>query len=225
MADPSLFRYRVTFGKTGRLSMLSHLEVTHALERMIRRAQLPFAVTQGFSPHMKIGFGAALPVGVGSTCEVVDLFLTEPMNATELLNRLQQAAPENLMPTKVKVISPQATAASVAYPYSKYEAELTLSEGCVFPDDLVIPEVIEVVREGKPTKEIRVADYLAQGPRIIESASSIKLEFVLEILQTGSLRPDLFLTKLLEANNLTGDIRGICRVAQWKHLPEELPKP
>lgn len=61
MADPRLFRLRVTFRETGRLAMLSHLELARALERAVRRAQLPFAVSQGFSPHMRIAFGAALP--------------------------------------------------------------------------------------------------------------------------------------------------------------------
>ena len=48
MADPRLFRLRVTFHETGRLAMLSHLELARALERAVRRAQLPFAVSQGF---------------------------------------------------------------------------------------------------------------------------------------------------------------------------------
>ena len=66
VADPSLFRLRVVFRKAGRLALLSHLEVARALERAVRRADLPYAVSQGFSPHMRIAFGAALPVGVGA---------------------------------------------------------------------------------------------------------------------------------------------------------------
>ena len=76
MPDPNLFRLRMTFCKQGRLAMLSHLEVARALERAVRRAGLPFAVSQGFSPHMKIAFGAALPVGVGGTHELADLQMT-----------------------------------------------------------------------------------------------------------------------------------------------------
>ncbi len=85
MADPRLFRLRVTFRETGRLAMLSHLELARALERAVRRAQLPFAVSQGFSPHMRIAFGAALPVGVGGTAEIFDLFLTDYVPAPRAL--------------------------------------------------------------------------------------------------------------------------------------------
>ena len=44
MAD---FRLRVTYAETGRLVMLSHLEIARALERAVRRAGLPYAVSQG----------------------------------------------------------------------------------------------------------------------------------------------------------------------------------
>ena len=70
---PKTFRLRCSYVEQGRLAMLSHLEVAHTLERTVRRAKLPFAISQGFSPHMKIAFGAALPVGVGSTWEIFDL--------------------------------------------------------------------------------------------------------------------------------------------------------
>ncbi|WP_417304102.1 DUF2344 domain-containing protein, partial [Ellagibacter isourolithinifaciens] len=52
MSEPQqIFRLRLTFAKQGRLAMLSHLEVARALERTVRRAGLPYAVSQGFSPH------------------------------------------------------------------------------------------------------------------------------------------------------------------------------
>ena len=38
------------FRKSGRLRFLSHLELARALERSVRRAGLPYAVTQGSAP-------------------------------------------------------------------------------------------------------------------------------------------------------------------------------
>ena len=93
MPDPNLFRLRATYCKQGRLALLSHLEVARALERAVRRAGLPFAVSQGFSPHMKIAFGAALPVGVGGTCELFDLQMTRYVPPDEVLEALQGASP------------------------------------------------------------------------------------------------------------------------------------
>lgn len=53
--NPTLFRLRVRYGKRDRLKYLGHLEVIHTIERIVRRAGLPYAVTQGFSPHMRVG--------------------------------------------------------------------------------------------------------------------------------------------------------------------------
>lgn len=141
MADPRLFRLRVTFRESGRLSMLSHLELARALERAVRRAQLPFAVSQGFSPHMRIAFGAALPVGVGGTAEIFDLFLTDYVPALRALAALQEASPADLYPIEARYIEARDAAASVALPVSTYE--VVLSEA---PRAVVVPEAITVVR-------------------------------------------------------------------------------
>ena len=96
--EPTLFRLRVRYQKAGRLIYLGHLEVARTVERGIRRAGLPFAVTQGFSPHMRIAFSAALPVGTGSTDEWYDVILTSYVPAPEALARLTAATPHDLAP-------------------------------------------------------------------------------------------------------------------------------
>ncbi|MDR1774891.1 MAG: TIGR03936 family radical SAM-associated protein [Actinomycetes bacterium] len=83
------FRLRLCYAKAGRGSYLSHLEVLRALTRAIRRSGLPFAVTCGFNPHMRIALGPALGVGVGSDAEYLDVSLTEYVPANVALARLQ----------------------------------------------------------------------------------------------------------------------------------------
>ena len=112
MPDPNLFRLRVEYCKQGRLALLSHLEIARALERAVRRADLPFAVSQGFSPHMKIAFGSALPVGVGSTCEIFDLQMTRYVAPEKALAALQAASVPDLMPYDCRYIGPRDAAAT-----------------------------------------------------------------------------------------------------------------
>ena len=160
MTDPNaprVFRLRSIFVEQGRLAMLSHLEVAHALERMVRRAGLPFAVSQGFSPHMKIAFGAALPVGVGSTCEIFDLQLTHYVAPDKALAALQAASVPDLMVQECVYIDNKAPAASVAFPFSTYEV---VFDGFVDQDAIQVPETITVVRKRKE-KELVVAEFLA----------------------------------------------------------------
>lgn len=157
MAELRRFHLRATYIEHDRLAMLSHLEVARALERTVRRAQLPYAISQGFSPHMKIAFGAALPVGVGSTCEIFDLQLTEYVPPVRALEALQRASVPDLMVQECAYIESNARAASVAFPLSVYEVRFSHPIAAV-----LVPENVTVVRKRKE-KVLYVADFLIEG--------------------------------------------------------------
>ncbi len=203
MTDPNaprVFRLRCTFIERDRLAMLSHLEVAHALERTVRRAGLPFAVSQGFSPHMKIAFGAALPVGVGSTCEIFDLQLRDYVAADKALAALQQASVPDLMVQDARYIENSAPAASVAFPFSTYEVVFDGPVGRI-----VVPEAITVVRK-KKEKTLVVSEFLTE-PFVVEGD---RATFTLKAKPTGSLRPDVLLRHCeLDASPIT-----VTRIAQ-----------
>ena len=248
MADPRLFRLRVVFAKGGRLSMLSHLELCRALERAVRRAKLPYAVSQGFSPHMRIAFGAALPVGVGGTHEFFDLFLERYVAPQKALDALKGAIADDLMVESCEYVEHSAPAASVAFPLCTYRA--VFSAGHVEPDssaapaesgaiaapaesgviaappstrpaasagldELVVPEVITVVRK-KKEKQLVVSEFL-RGEVQLEGSEVL---FTLEAKPTGSLRPDLFVAECLKASIEAGKapadlhVSSITRIAQ-----------
>jgi hypothetical protein len=67
--------YRVRFAKVGRAAFLGHLDLIRLLARSFRRADLPLAVTRGFSPKPRISFGPALGLGVPSLGELMDVDL------------------------------------------------------------------------------------------------------------------------------------------------------
>jgi radical SAM-linked protein len=92
----TLFRLRICFAKQGRLIWLSHLELVRAMERCIRRANLPFQLSQGFNQHMKHSFGLALPVGTSGAGEYCDVWLTKYVPASVALASLQAVAVNDL---------------------------------------------------------------------------------------------------------------------------------
>ncbi len=187
MSDPNQFRLRITFVKQGRLAMLSHLEVARALERAVRRSALPFAVSNGFSPHMKLAFGAALPVGVGGTDELADLQLVSYVAPEEALSALQQASVADLMVTECAYIEPKAPAASAAFPISTYQVVFSR-----VLQSLPLPAQVHVVRK-KKEKVLEVAEFLVGEPRL----AGCELVISLEQKATGSLRPDKLLSACL----------------------------
>jgi radical SAM family uncharacterized protein/radical SAM-linked protein len=67
--------YRIRFAKVGRAAFLGHLDLVRLLARSFRRADLPLAMTRGFSPKPRISFGPALGLGVPSLGELMDVDL------------------------------------------------------------------------------------------------------------------------------------------------------
>jgi radical SAM-linked protein len=67
--------YRIRFAKVGRAAFLGHLDLVRLLARSLRRADLPLAMTRGFSPKPRLVFGPALGLGVPSLGELMDVDL------------------------------------------------------------------------------------------------------------------------------------------------------
>ena len=71
-------RVRFRYTKLGKVRFTSHRDVARLFERALRRAQLPVANTEGFSPRPKMHFGLALPTGGESLGEYLDIDFREP---------------------------------------------------------------------------------------------------------------------------------------------------
>lgn len=97
-------RYRITFGKTAAMRFTGHLDLHQAWERMIRRARLPLAYTQGFSPHPRINLASALPLGFTGAAEVVDIWLEQDIPSEEVSQALRSAAPPGLDIRQVETV-------------------------------------------------------------------------------------------------------------------------
>ncbi|MGI6036755.1 MAG: TIGR03936 family radical SAM-associated protein [Limnochordia bacterium] len=101
-------RYRFRFAITGLLRFLSHLDLMRTIERAMRRANLPLALTQGFHPRPKLNFASALAVGISSSDEYFDVELTAPMEPEEIKERLNAVLPGDLKILACREVSLQA---------------------------------------------------------------------------------------------------------------------
>lgn len=91
-----LDKVRIRFRKSGDLRLVSHLDLMRSLERMLRRAALPFRRTEGFHPSPRLVLAQSLPLGVVGHAEVMELELTEEVGPDEVLRRLREQAPPGI---------------------------------------------------------------------------------------------------------------------------------
>jgi radical SAM-linked protein len=129
---------RVRYAKLGRLVALSHLETMHGLLRAVRRAGLPVAYSQGYHPKPKVSFGPALPVGVESLCEHMDLELVGPADPAEVARRLEGELPEDFRVMQADLVDPAEPSVSEALRAVHYRVEFP---GDAWGEDLLAARV------------------------------------------------------------------------------------
>ncbi|MBR6387061.1 MAG: TIGR03936 family radical SAM-associated protein [Thermoguttaceae bacterium] len=89
-------RYRLRFCKRGNLCFIGHRDLLRAMERILRRAELPVAKSQGFHPKPRVSYLSALPLGFSSDDEAMELILEEDWPSETLLSRLNNASVDGL---------------------------------------------------------------------------------------------------------------------------------
>ena len=93
---PVVQRLRLQYAKRGRLRFSSARDFQRALERALRRAQIPMAYSAGFSPHPKVSYANAAPTGVASEAEYVELGVAHACDPEAVREALDSALPPGL---------------------------------------------------------------------------------------------------------------------------------
>ena len=124
---PTVQRVRVKYTKSGRLRFTSHRDFARALERALRRAEVPIAFSAGFSPHPKISYVGAAPTGVSSDAEYLELGLAAYVDLETLRARLDDALPDGLDVVEVVAAGPGSLAERIQA--SSWRIELAPTPG------------------------------------------------------------------------------------------------
>jgi radical SAM family uncharacterized protein/radical SAM-linked protein len=89
-------KIRLKFKKQGEMRFLSHLELVHLFYRASKRADLPLCFSEGFHPMPRIVFATALPVGMESLMEIVDMEFEAKISPPEVMEKLNQNLPAGI---------------------------------------------------------------------------------------------------------------------------------
>ena len=181
------------FEKISTAALVSHIDNLRAVTYALRRAQIDVEYSQGYNPHMELGFSSPLALGVESIAEYVSL---KSDYASDILERLNALCPDGLSFTRVFNVGDVNLAAVIN------RAEYTIcADG--------IGEVIEEILQ--PNYAI---SYEEKGNVVTKDVSSrifgataIDSDVARVILATGNdnLRPDRLAKYLMEKHGLASD--------------------
>lgn len=121
-------RIRAEYSLGPELRFLSNLNTMHMMERALRRAKIPFALSEGFNPHIRLSMGTVLPVGLWGKKEYFDLELDQPMPLDQLCAALNQVLPVGAHIIQAKEIEAAAPSLMKAVNCAAYGFVLQMSQ-------------------------------------------------------------------------------------------------
>ena len=117
-------RLRVKFGRREEVKFISHLDIVRFWHRALRRAAIPLAYSQGFTPHPQISVAAPLAVGVTSEAELMDVWLNRWMPPQSFMMRLKSQLPPGLEVFEVWQVGLNLPSVQSCVAFAEYRVEI-----------------------------------------------------------------------------------------------------
>lgn len=180
------------FEKLSTAALVSHVDNLRAVTYIFRRAGLNAEYSQGYNPHMELGFSSPIALGVESLAEYVSV-RTEYY--PDLLDRLNAVSPNGICFTKVFC--------------ADVNLASTLNRATYQVKAKGIGNVIDEI-----TAPMYTITYVDKGQQVtkdvsnrIYGAQKIDADTALVTLAIGNdnLRPDRLVCHVIQQHNFTGD--------------------
>lgn len=94
---PPVQKLRLRYAKRGAARFTSHRDFGRALERALRRADVPMAYSSGFNPHPRIAYANAAPTSAASEAEYFELGLLEQCDLQKVVDALNDSLPKGFV--------------------------------------------------------------------------------------------------------------------------------
>lgn len=197
-----MINVRLKFSKGEEVKYISHLDLMRTFQRAIRRAGLPIAYSTGFNPHQEISFGAPLALGVTSSAEYVDMWLSEKVEIKDIIGRLNETLPDGIKVSDGIVLSDKAKNAMSLVTHSRYTIKFKLENA----DENVINGKIDsfleqeqiLIKKEQPKKnfalkEIDIKAMIYQMKLLFVKDNECFLNCLLSSGSKANLKPELLM--------------------------------
>ena len=199
-------KLRVKFIKTDLMKFISHLDLLRLMERALRRAGVKLAFSQGFNPHPKISFATAVPIGLSSEGEYMDIELDESVEMNDFIESVNGQLPQGIKIISAKSIEIKSPAVMAIIDASSYIVDCPL-EGHVTKEAIEIAmksfmDQEEIVIQKAPkknsragVKEINIKEFIFNVELLEYHGSAITLKMNLATGSKGNLKPEILIEK------------------------------
>ena len=196
-------KIRIRFEKTGAVRFVGHLDFMRTMQKSIRRSGLPAVYTNGFSPHMLMGFAVPLGVGEETTGDYMDLdvALKDPVPPDEKEScRLSDLGLDN-----------------EALPECPSSGQLIVSLNKVMPEGVRVTDIVRIglIKSSKAMALVRSASYDIYPGEAFSVGNDPRLVFE-QMVQS----PVIHALKETKKGTKEEDIRPLIRSLSYEDVTE-----
>ena len=207
--NETIFTARIKYSKSGLIKFIGHLDTVRAFIRALRCSGLPLRFSEGFSPHPKVSFGPALPLGFSSDCEYLDVELTQKVSVETISEKVAPNLPHGLQIEEAALLSFRPSSLSKIIDHASYQITLPI-------EHFIDPDAI------KSTLATHADDKIARMQGHIESIECVEsndqsCELNITLKEVNKSAPSLkkIFAALLEIDLFDVDRARLHRLEQW----------
>lgn len=222
-AKVKIMKVRMQITKDPEIRFVSHLDYLRAIERGLRRADLPVAYSEGFNPHMKFSLASALGVGVVSYAEFVEIEMAEPVSAEEAVKQLRCKLPKGIRILAADVVPNNEPALMARAACTEYEV-LIPAVGADLVEKVEKFNGAETLIYKKPApkrrcgyKEVDIKRYIDKVEYWQENGNDV-FRFEIKIFEDGSLKA----ADVLTAVGVDCSMADVRRLGIYRENHEEM---
>jgi radical SAM family uncharacterized protein/radical SAM-linked protein len=189
-------RYRLDFTKLEKARYLSHLELVRLFIRACRRARMDLVYSGGYHPMPKVSFAVALPVGVESLAEIVDIQVRNVRDTSRTIKELNSELPSGIRVLSMEEISTNAPPPRIRESYFHIKLNGSFTKGNL--DKFLRANTYPVIRQHGDAE--RTVDIRSQV-KALSPLSRDEIELVVRHGRSPEMRPAEIVREILDLSD------------------------
>lgn len=197
-------KIRIRFCKDGAMKFIGHLDMMRYFQKVLRRADVDVAYSQGFSPHQLMSFASPLSVGLTSRGEYMDIFVNSCEDSQTMVDRINAKMVEGSWITSFKQILDETKHSNAMSLIAAADYTAAFREG-MFPQMLTKDLVKDFMARDqiivtKKTKKSVAETDIRPMIHALELTDDQYLKMRLASGSAANLKPELVISTLVASN-------------------------